>query len=330
MFGLQPWDIEIGSNFKNMAKEISRTNKVLYVNRPLDRINYYKNRGDKKVKARLESIKQNKNSLTEVEKGLWVLNPRIILESINLLPRGFLYNYFNKRNNRKIASEILSAAKQLDFKELILIVDNDFFNGLYLKEFIGPDIFIYYVRDYLLSQNYFKKHGERAEPRIMQKADAVVANSAYLNEYAQKYNRSTDIGQGCDVDDFLNTNQVMPADMADLKGPKIGYCGMLTAARLDIDLLEFIAKEKPGWNIILVGPQDAEFKSSSLHTRTNVFFLGPKKPCELPAYVHNFDVCMNPQVLNQMTIGNYPRKIDEYLAAGKPVVATDTKAMQFL
>ena len=28
-----------------------------------------------------------------------------------------------------------------------------------------------------------------------------------------------------------------------------------------------------------------------------------------------------------MTIGNYPRKIDEYLAMGKPVVATRTPAM---
>ena len=262
MFGLQPWDIEIGSNFKNIAIEISRTNKVLYVNRPLDRINYYKNRSDKKVKARIESIKQNKNRLTEVEKNLWVLNPRIILESINLLPPGFLYNYLNKRNNKKIAFEILSSAKQLNFKEIILIVDNDFFNGLYLKEYIKPNVFIYYVRDYLLSQNYFKKHGEKAEPIIMQKADAVVANSAYLNDYANKYNNSTDIGQGCDVDDFVDENQNVPADMIHLHGPKIGYCGMLTATRLDIDLLKFIAKEKPGWNIILVGPQDNDFKSA--------------------------------------------------------------------
>lgn len=329
MFGLQPWDIEIGSNFKNMAIEISRSNKVLYVNRPLDRITYFKNRNDKKVKARLESISQNKNRLTEIEKNLWILNPRIILESINLLPQGFLYNYLNKRNNRKIALEILSCTRQLDFKEIVLIVDNDFFNGLYLKEFIKPNVFIYYVRDYLLSQNYFKKHGVKAEPLIMKKADAVVANSAYLNEYANKYNKSTDIGQGCDVDDFLDAGQVVPEDMAKLQSPKIGYCGMLTAARLDINLLEFIAKEKPGWNIILVGPQDNEFKTSSLHNMKNVFFLGPKKPSELPAYVHHFDVCINPQVLNQMTIGNYPRKIDEYLAAGKPVVATDTKAMSF-
>lgn len=329
MFGLQPWDIEIGSNFKNMAMEISRTNKVLYVNRPLDRINYYKNRSDKKVKARLESIRQNKNTLTEVKKNIWVLNPRIILESINFLPPGFLYNFLNKRNNKKIAAELLSASAQLGFKDPVMLVDNDFFNALYLKEYIQPSLFIYYVRDYLLSQPYFQKHGEKAEHAIMRKADAVIANSAYLNNYAKKYNNSTDIGQGCEVEEFLEAGQAIPADMKSLQGPKIGYCGMLTSARLDIKLLEFIAKEKPLWNIILVGPQDDMFAASSLHHLKNVFFLGAKKPTELPTYVHAFDVCMNPQVLNQMTIGNYPRKIDEYLAAGKPTVATDTEAMRF-
>jgi glycosyltransferase involved in cell wall biosynthesis len=47
----------------------------------------------------------------------------------------------------------------------------------------------------------------------------------------------------------------------------------------------------------------------------------------LPAYVQAFDVCINPQVKNQITKGNYPLKIDEYLAMGKPVVATKTRAM---
>lgn len=38
-------------------------------------------------------------------------------------------------------------------------------------------------------------------------------------------------------------------------------------------------------------------------------------------------MAINPQILNEVTIGNYPRKIDEYLAMGKPVVATKTEAM---
>ena len=56
-------------------------------------------------------------------------------------------------------------------------------------------------------------------------------------------------------------------------------------------------------------------------------FLGSKPPASLPSYLNCFDVAINPQILNEVTVGNYPRKIDEYLAMGKPAVATKTEAM---
>jgi teichuronic acid biosynthesis glycosyltransferase TuaH len=97
--------------------------------------------------------------------------------------------------------------------------------------------------------------------------------------------------------------------------------------RLDIELLEFMANQRKDWSIVLVGPEDDDFKKSALHNLTNVYFLGSKDGSELPAYVKGFDVAMNPQLVNDATIGNYPRKIDEYLAMGKPTLATITKAM---
>ena len=45
-------------------------------------------------------------------------------------------------------------------------------------------------------------------------------------------------------------------------------------------------------------------------------------------YIYFFDVCINPQIVNDLTIANYPRKIDEYLAMGKPVIATYTPTME--
>ena len=35
--GLQPWDISIGSNAKDIAQEVAKQNKVLYINTPLDK-----------------------------------------------------------------------------------------------------------------------------------------------------------------------------------------------------------------------------------------------------------------------------------------------------
>lgn len=328
MFGLQPWDIEIGSNFKNIAEVMSLHNRVLYVNRPLDRITYFKSKNDSKTLNRLKSIRNQDNHLTEIKNNLWVLNPPVILESINWLPPGILYRYLNKRNGKKIANAINIAIGQLNFKKDILIVDNDFFNGLYLKEFLQPDFFLYYLRDYLRSQNYFKKHGNLAEPQIIHKANAVASNSLYLTSYAGKLNpNSFYVGQGCDVDAFLSVGSEMPPDIKRIEAPVIGYCGMLTAQRLDIDLLCHIASSLPGFQLVLVGPQDDAFQRSPLHDFSNVHFLGSKEPHQLPAYVHSFDICINPQLVNQMTIGNYPRKIDEYLAAGKPVVGTRTDTM---
>lgn len=330
IFGLQPWDIPIGSNCKNIAAEIAKHNRVLYVNRPLDRISYLKNDvSNVQTRNRIESVKNGKDILTKESEGLWIFNPRIITESINFLPKGFLYTFFNKRNNAKLAKEISWAANELKLSDPILLIDDDFLNGQYLKEYLKPSMFVYYIRDYLLSQHYFIRHGTKAEPQMIRKADAIAANSKYLSSYAAQYNPNVaDVGQGCDVEDFVQPPASLPADVAGIAYPVIGYCGSLTATRLDIDLIHFIAAQRKDWNIVLVGPEDEAFKRSLLHTLKNVFFLGSKKPEALPAYIHAFDVCINPQLLNQMTIGNYPRKVDEYLAAGKPVVATKTEAME--
>lgn len=329
MVGLQPWDLEIGGNFKNMALQIAKQNQVLYVNKPLDRKTAFSSKEDVKTVARLKSIKRGEGVLEQVTKNLWVFNPQTMLESINWLPPGMLYKSFNKLNNRRFAKQIKQACNKLGFKNHLLIIDNDFFNALYLKEYLQTDFSVYYLRDYLLSQPYFYKHGIVSEQKLMQKVDIVATNSLHLAEYAQKYNsNSFYIGQGCDFDVFEKNTGYVPADIADIPKPILGYCGALLSIRLDISLLSSIAKEKPQWNIVLIGPEDEEFKKSELHQLKNLHFLGHKEPLSLPNYVHCFDVCLNPQLLNEMTIGNYPRKVDEYLAAGKPVVATATKAME--
>src|SRR5690606_9879082 len=150
-------------------------------------------------------------------------------------------------------------------------------------------------------------------------SDLCVANSEYLTNYCKKYNKkSYYVGQGCKFDLFKEKKLgVIPDELKSIDSPIIGYIGALTSLRLDLELIEYIARKSPDWNIVLVGPQDEDFRNSKLHYLDNVFFLGSKEPAQLPTYINAFDVCMNPQALNDLTIGNYPRKIDEYLAMGK-------------
>ncbi|WP_083725459.1 glycosyltransferase [[Flexibacter] sp. ATCC 35208] len=324
--GLQPWDIKIGSNCKNMAQELSQYNRVLYVNRALDRISAIRSSDDEMVLTRKASLRGDTNDLKPVSASLWTLDPRTVLESINWIPVPSIFDRINLVNNKRLAREINQAAKRLGFNDALLFIDNDFFRAQYLPELLeGVKETIYYIRDNLTSQPYFKKHGVRLEPLLMQKATMVAANSAYLAAYGAKYNKASfDIGQGCD---FGWTKEEYPP-FKDFKSPVIGYVGALIKSRLNISLLEQIATQRPEWTLILVGPEDEAFRNSSLHQLKNVHFMGARHGGELPSWLSTFDVCINPQELNEMTIGNYPRKIDEYLALGKPVVATDTVAMQ--
>lgn len=329
MFSFQSWDTEIGSNFKDMAIELARKNRVLFINRALDRSSLYKHKNDTITQTRLASIKNGTGELEQVAPNIWVQNPRVIVESINAIPFARIHDWLNKINGKRLATQINKAIAQLGFSNALLINDNDFIRGFYLKEMVNCSEYIFYIRDYMLGVAFFKKHGPRLEKGVMQKADLVVANSAYLAGYATKNNpRSFNIGQGCDFTPFLATGLPVPDDMQTIAHPVIGYTGFVSAWRIDIDIIRHIAETCPECNIVLVGPVDWMFKKEALSHLKNVHFLGGKPPSVLPSYVQQFDICINPQIINDITRGNYPRKADEYLAMGKPLVATATDGMK--
>lgn len=330
--GIQPWDIEIGSNCKNIAIEFARNNRVLYVNAPVDRVSMYKERKSPKMIKRAKVRKGTEPSIVKISENLWNLYPVNIVESINWIGSKPIFDALNRINAKRFAKDILKAADTLGFKDYILFNDSSMFLGLHLGVLLNPKLYVYYMRDYLVKHPYWKRHGERVEPLLIGRADLVVNNSDLYAEYGAKYNKhSYMVGQGCDTDLFNEELREIniAEDLKPIPKPIVGYVGFLSSRRLDIKLLESIAKEMPEVNIVFVGPEDETFKNSSLHSAKNVFFLGSRDPSSLPQYIKGFDVAINPQLINDATMGNYPRKIDEYLAMGKPVVATHTKAMNY-
>jgi len=327
--GLQPWDIEIGSNCKNIAVEFAKNNRVLYVNAPLDRFTAIRQKDKESVKKRLKIISTQSQEINQLEANLWNLYPACKIESISRLKIDFLFDILNKRNNKIFAAEIQKAIDKLGFKDIILFNDSDMLRSFYLKELLKPKTYVYYTRDNLVSMDFWKVQGERIEALHMKKADLIVANSTYLAQLAAKFNpKAYYVGQGCDVTAFKPEKvTALPNDIKDIPKPIVGYVGALLTVRLDIEIITYIARSRKDWSIVLVGPEDEAFKSSELHKMENVYFLGNKTGEELPAYLKAFDVAINPQKLNPLTIGNYPRKIDEYLAMGKITVATKTEAM---
>ena len=327
--GLQPWDVELGSNCVNIAREFAKNNRVLYVNYPLNRLVALREKANTSIQKRIRVLKGEEEDLQQIDANIWVLTPKCMQESISQLKPNFLFDFMNRINNRRFAKQIKSAIDRLGFKDYILFNDNDIYRSFYLNELLKPSLYVFYIRDNMVSVKYWLRHGERIQTKLMKKTDLITANSTLLQDTGLKHNpHSYYVGQGCDFTIYDDSRILeIPDEIQNIARPIIGYIGAIWSLRLDISSIRHIAINKPEWNIVLVGPEDDNFRNSDLHVLKNVFFIGKRKPEQLASYLKYFDVAINPQLLSPETIGNYPRKIDEYLAMGKPVVATKTDAM---
>merc|ERR1711965_627575 len=109
------------------------------------------------------------------------------------------------------------------------------------------------------------------------------------------------------------------------------FVGAIDAYKLDLPMLEALVAQHPEWNVVLIGPvgeTDPSTDVSGLERFPNVFLLGPKPYEVLPSYLAQADVALLPLQLNEYTRHMYPMKFFEYLAAGRPVVATAIPSLQ--
>ncbi|MGZ8394954.1 MAG: glycosyltransferase, partial [Nitrospira sp.] len=114
-----------------------------------------------------------------------------------------------------------------------------------------------------------------------------------------------------------------PVDQATLPHPRLGYFGVIDE-RLDLPLIAEVAKTRPNWQIVLIGPT-SKIQTRMLPQGPNIHYLGSKRYEDLPAYVAGWDVALMPFARNEATRFISPTKTPEYLAAGKPVVSTSIR-----
>jgi len=161
------------------------------------------------------------------------------------------------------------------------------------------------------------------ERELMQKADLVVVSSSRLLETKRAHNPNTFlVTHGVDVAHFRRAclpETVVPADCANLKGPIIGFFGLI-ADWVDLEVVRYLADARPEWSFLLIGEVQTDI--STLNQYPNVQILGRRSYESLAAYCKAFDVAILPFVVNELTVAANPLKLREYLAAGLPVVAT--------
>jgi teichuronic acid biosynthesis glycosyltransferase TuaH len=116
-----------------------------------------------------------------------------------------------------------------------------------------------------------------------------------------------------------------PAELRDVPHPLIGYVGGIHR-HVDLDLIRQVALERPEWTWVMVG--SVQVPVDRLNSLPNIKFLGAKPHSELAGYIRQFDVCTVPYAKTDSTATVVPTKLNEYLAVGKPVVATDLPTIQ--
>jgi glycosyltransferase involved in cell wall biosynthesis len=123
----------------------------------------------------------------------------------------------------------------------------------------------------------------------------------------------------------------VPADVADLPRPVIGFIGAVSDYKLNLDWLLKLSEARPGYSIVLIGPTgvaDPSTDVGKLTRRANVHLLGHRAYEELPGYVKGFDVAVIPYRLNEYTRAVFPIKFFEMLASGRPVVVSPLPAVE--
>jgi glycosyltransferase involved in cell wall biosynthesis len=100
----------------------------------------------------------------------------------------------------------------------------------------------------------------------------------------------------------------------------LGFFGVIDE-RMDVGLLESIARLRPNWKIELIGPV-VKIDPATLPQLSNISWAGPCHYRDLPERLAHWNVGIMPFALNEATRYISPTKTPEFLAAGLPVIST--------
>ena len=315
----------------SMAKEAAKQRRVLYVNHPYTLKDIFSGilKGDKILRGRLFSSLLGFNryeTLETIPENFIAVQPPATLP-INWLPRGAVYNFFQKINNGIVLSSIKRAVRKHDFKDYVYINCFDPYYAGALPKGFGHKLGIYHCIDDMTQDPYSAKHGFFLEEEAIRNADITFCTSTNLLKLKESLApRVMTYFNAADTSVFeraITEKFNRPKELDGFSGPVVGFIGNMDALRIDYTLLKKCALAHPDKTFFLIGPlNNTEYKEIGLDKLSNVTFPGARKLHDLPPYIQHMDCVLIPFLCNVLTKSIYPLKINEYLSAGKPVIST--------
>lgn len=188
---------------------------------------------------------------------------------------------------------------------------------------LRPAVTVYDCMDELAGFRNAPPELHEREQQLFRQADLVFTGGHRLWEAKRlQHPHAYPFPSSVEVPHFAQARQEQndPADQEGIPSPRLGFYGVLDE-RFDSALVSELARRRPEWAIVLLGPV-VKVSREELPQESNVHFLGQKSYTELPSYLSHWDVALLPFARNEATEFISPTKTPEYLAAGVPVVST--------
>ncbi len=331
MISMSRWDSDFSSAAYSLAKSFAKSNVVIYVDYPYTWLDLYRERKLPAVKKRLKALIFRIGALNNIpaqSSNLFFLTPPAMLP-INFLPDGWIFRFLQRINNSILFNSIKRALLQREAKDFVFF---NSFNPLYgqkLPQELSNNLMVYQSRDSIRAlEPYLQKHGVTLENEAISNADLSLATSSTLTNILESATgkKIVHFANAADIDNFrtaLEKDLPKPVELENIRGPIIGYTGNI-CQRVDYDLLKLICEAHPDKAVVLVGPRNHwNHTNMDLDAIPNLHFCGAQPLERLPNFLKYFDVGIIPFKKNDLTASIYPLKINEYLAAGLPVVSTN-------
>jgi glycosyltransferase involved in cell wall biosynthesis len=303
----------------HIMRILSRDNRILWINS----IGYRAPTVSKADVGRAwKKLKSFTEPVREVEPNLHVLNPLAI--------PAYGVPMMRKVNRELLRLQVVRAMKRLHFKRPINWIFTP--TAAVVAGALGEDTLVYYCVDEFTAYTEIAGQLVKLEEELLRKADLVIVSAEKLRVSKSKVNpRTVLVRHGVDFEHFrkaLDPATEIPAEIASLPKPIIGYFGLMAEDWIDIPLMVDVAKHFSGGSMVLLGKVTTDI--SRLTALPNVHVLGRKPFSTLPAYSKGFDVAINPFPINEVTLNANPLKVREYLAAGLPVVSSRIPEVEVL
>jgi teichuronic acid biosynthesis glycosyltransferase TuaH len=313
---MEDWD-EVWRRNQFVCAELARRHtgiKILFVGLPRNLTNDLR-------RCQLRSV---------LKPGMWTvpgMENVVVMHPWKVLPHTLAWG--RRGNERLMRRQVRSAAQKLGMRRAILWLNPH--HAVHMAGRMGECGVVYDVTDdwiTLTQKSWLKDLTVRQDAELCRKADAVIVCSQRLLEMKRPLAGQVHlIANGVDAEHYravLEDYAPLPDAARNWKPPVLGYTGTLHTDRIDVDLLETVARKLPHASIVLIGPNHlARGDLSRLRACGNIFLTGEVSYRLLPQYMRGFDVCITPHRMSEFTESLNPIKLWEYLAAGKPIVATD-------